>query len=247
MVSTQPIIDLAAIIPTWIECFVEKANYPGWGILRICRLGRLVSAQDYIDAYGIIRDVAIQNKALLIVSAWYGFLALVFFSSVLYFTEKTWEGDSGVVFASIPKGLFATALFLTGEFTLDELSPAGEFFALVACLGTIGMITIPVTVLAAGFIEKIQNENFLKEYLKRESFWERRITVDDGMMKSWGGVADVVCSVEPDEQILKSPKLQVCSPQQSRSRTNTAQDRLSQLEEKIDMILEAVAKSVPIE
>ena len=33
--------------------------------------------------------------------------------------------------------MFATALFLTGEFTLDELSPAGEFFALIACLGTV--------------------------------------------------------------------------------------------------------------
>jgi len=171
VLSLVALIDLLAILPTWVEVMVPAFNCPGFGILRICRLGRLIKAQDYIDAYSVLRDVATQNSALLVVSCWYGFIALVLFSSILYYTEKNWDGDSGVVFASIPKGMFATALFLSGEFTLDELSPAGEFFALVACLGTIGMITIPVSVLAAGFIEKIQDENFRKEYLmhKRQS------------------------------------------------------------------------------
>lgn len=171
VLSLVALVDLLAILPTWVEVIIPAFNCPGFGILRICRLGRLIKAQDYIDAYSVLRDVATQNSALLVVSCWYGFIALVLFSSILYYTEKNWDGDSGVVFASIPKGMFATALFLTGEFTLDELSPAGEFFALVACLGTIGMVTIPVSVLAAGFIEKIQDENFRKEYLmhKRQS------------------------------------------------------------------------------
>merc|ERR1719361_616446 len=103
MFTLVALIDLAAITPTWVELFVPSLNIPGFGILKICRLGRLIKAQDYIDAYSILRDVAKSNSALLVVSCWYGFLALLFFSSVLYYTEKNWDGDSGVVFASIPK------------------------------------------------------------------------------------------------------------------------------------------------
>jgi len=182
MIMLYPLIDLMAILPTWIELFVPAAEVPGFGILRIFRLGRLIKAQDYIDAYAILKDVAYRNSALLIVSSWYGFLALVFFSSVLYYTEKNWDGDSGAVFASIPKGMFATALFLTGEFTLDELSPAGEFFALVACLGTIGIMTVPVTVFAAGFIEAIQDENQRRQYALRSMiFYDDSPGIDETM------------------------------------------------------------------
>ena len=76
-----------------------------------------------------------------------GLLALFVFATILYYTESDWDGDSGVVFSSveIPKGLFATTLILTGEFTLDEFSPLGEFFALLACLGSIGIIAVPAS------------------------------------------------------------------------------------------------------
>jgi len=250
MVSFNAIVDLAAVTPTWVELFVPAFNFPGFGILKICRLGRLIKAQDYIDAYSVLRDVATANSALLVVSCWYGFLALVFFSSVLYYTEKNWDGDSGVVFASIPKGMFATALFLTGEFTLDELSPAGEFFALIACLGTVGMMTIPVTVLAAGFIEKIQNERLRKQYIMY-----RRSSAYMPPSQGRASYARGISFEAPQTDGAETPKTDDIDAEFYRLNhlttklvlVETKVDRLLEMEGKLDKLLNAIYKAVPVE
>lgn len=267
MFTLFALIDLAAIIPTWVEVLVPAINCAGFGILRICRLGRLIKAQDYIDAFGVLKDVVQQNSALLVISCWYGFLALVFFSSILYYTERNWDGDSGVVFASIPKGMFATTLFLTGEFTLDELSPAGEFFSLVACLGTIGMITIPVSVLAAGFIENIQSENLRKKYLlhKRSSaLFSNQNSLHPDMSKSWRNHSFDVGTEADDKTDGRTPKHEsdynspnsqltleklviVESKLDRLLQMESTIERLETVETKIDEISRCIKRAIPIE
>lgn len=197
-------------------------------------------------------EVATANSALLVVSCWYGFLALVFFSSVLYYTEKNWDGDSGVVFASIPKGMFATALFLTGEFTLDELSPAGEFFALIACLGTVGMMTIPVTVLAAGFIEKIQNEKLRKEYIMHRRSSAYMPPTSNGR-PSYRGTS--ITFEAPHTDGAETPKTDDIDAEFYRINhlttklvlLDTKVDRLLEMEAKLDKLLCTIYKAVPVE
>lgn len=65
MISFHAVVDLAAVTPTWVELFVPAFNFPGFGILKICRLGRLIKAQDYIDAYSVLRDVPLSNRKFL--------------------------------------------------------------------------------------------------------------------------------------------------------------------------------------
>ena len=43
----------------------------------------------------------------------YAFLALVFFSTILFYTEKDWSGETASHYASIPQALFRNTFFLS--------------------------------------------------------------------------------------------------------------------------------------
>lgn len=150
------IFDLAAFLPTWIELLPGVEDIASTGFLRVFRLVRLLKAEQYVDAFSILGTVLRDNSVLLIAASWYAFLALIFFSTVLYYTERDWSGETAKYYNSIPQALFPTTLMLTGEFPLSDFSPAGQFFAAILAVTAVAIFAVPTSVLGGGFIKALQ-------------------------------------------------------------------------------------------
>merc|ERR1719229_1951712 len=110
-----------------------------------------------MDAFSILGSVLAENSTLLIASGWYAFLMLVVFSTILYFTEKDWDGETRKYYDSVPQGLFPTILMLTGEYPLSDFSPAGQFFASILAISAVAIFGIPIAVLGGGFVKALQD------------------------------------------------------------------------------------------
>jgi len=153
------VTDLISFLPTWIELLPGVHDIASTGFVRIFRLVRLLKAEKYVDAFSVLGSVLAENATLLVASAWYAFLMLVVFATILYYTEKDWSGETKKYYNSIPQGLFPTILMLTGEFPLSDFSPAGQFFASVLALTAVAIFGIPTAVLGSGFVRALQENS----------------------------------------------------------------------------------------
>jgi len=163
MTTFYAVTDLISFLPTWIELLPGIGDITSTGFVRVFRLIRLLKAEKYVDAFAVLGGVLRENSILLIAAAWYAFLMLVVFATILYYTERNWSGETRKYYNSIPQGLFPTILMLTGEYPLSDFSPAGQFFASILALTAVAIFGIPTAVLGSGFVRALQ-ENQGKEF-----------------------------------------------------------------------------------
>lgn len=113
-----PVVDFLSIAPWWIGLLLGSEAPDFVTALRAFRLIRLLKADKYIQAFGLLGTVLYENGTLLIATSFYAFLTWIFFATAMYYTEVD-NPALGNHFQSILSSLFPTLLMLTGEFPLE--------------------------------------------------------------------------------------------------------------------------------
>lgn len=110
-----------------------------------------------MNAFALLGGVVAENSALLIASAFYATLSLVFSATMLYYTEKENGLESEKYFQSIPEAMFPCVLMLTGEYPISDFSPLGQFIASGIAVIAVAIFAVPTGVLGSGFVKAIQD------------------------------------------------------------------------------------------
>ncbi len=151
IVSPMAIIDLIAIIPSFIGVRAELKILRVIRLLRILKVGRSEKFKESIFHF----NYALRSKSQeLQISTVYTLLLLLISSTLMYLAESSIQPD---LLGSIPRCLWwsVTTVSAVGYGDSIPVTAVGKIIASVTSLMGIGAIAIPTGILAAGFSESI--------------------------------------------------------------------------------------------
>lgn len=141
------IVDLLAILPTYIDLFIPGARYLMLlRVLRVLRIFRVLKLAKYIgEANTLMR--AMRSSARKIAVFIFAVLILVLLlGSLMYMIEGAEHG-----FTSIPKSVYWAIVTLTtvGYGDISPQTPLGQFFASIIMIIGYGIIAVPTAIVTA--------------------------------------------------------------------------------------------------
>ena len=153
-------VDLISILPYWLTflswLFVGGSLTPGSVFL----LFRVMRFEKYTKAFTSFDDVLRDNLDVLAMTGFSALLLWIFFSSLLYLTERdSLDKEMANYYKSVPHSMWITLLNLSGECPLAHYSGFGKII-----LGFIGVFAtaifgVPIGLLGAGFEKLVEDEN----------------------------------------------------------------------------------------
>ena len=117
---------------------------------RILRVFRIIGLDRYIKCYYYLSTVLTKVSSILTAA---GIVALIFWvgcASLFYYAELGAK-DGDVVFESIPESLYFCALFLVGDWQIQDFTPLGAIVCLILSLSGVAIFAVPIGVLFEGF------------------------------------------------------------------------------------------------
>ncbi len=156
--GTQPllIIDLLAIIPFYLGAFFIDLRF--LRVLRLYRFFRLFKLARYSDAMRGFGNVLREKREDLTLALSATAILLVISSSAMYFAERTAQPE---VFSSIPAALWWGIVTLTtvGYGDVYPVTMVGRVLGAVIALLGVGLVALPASILASGFIQEDERTN----------------------------------------------------------------------------------------
>ena len=195
MKEFSALVDLASFLPFWIgysttiDGILTGAirfifpSAPSLGSTTQClRLLRLLKFERYTKAFTTFDDIVRENIDVLAVSGFTATIMWVFFSSVLYFTERdNPDAETASYYSTVPRSMWITLLNLSGESPLSNYSTAGKIVTAMIGLVASGLFGIPIGVLGGGFEELADEEE------------EGEVDDEDEGDDQYEGAADDMC------------------------------------------------------
>ena len=176
--SFLPLVDLLSILPFYIEVALQDdtADLMRWSILRVFRLLRVFRSFAYHNSFLLtieVMYVAIQrSKEALLALAFFEFVIVVLFSTLIYFAERgTWDsalatfvtadGDPSQ-FNSIPASAFFVleTIATVGYGDIVAQSFLGRLFTAPLLLFGLLLIALPSYMLSKNFSEVYNTMNW---------------------------------------------------------------------------------------
>jgi voltage-gated potassium channel len=150
------LIDLFAVLPFYFSWLVPM-DLRSLRVLRLFRLLKLVRYSPALQTLGrVIEDEwrALLGAILIIL------VLLLFASTAVYFLERTAQPDK---FGSVPDAAWWALSTLTtvGYGDIVPVTPLGKLFGGVVMLLGVGMITLPVAIISAGFSQESSRHQFV--------------------------------------------------------------------------------------
>jgi len=166
------LVDLLSFLPFWIgfsstlDGIATAAvrfvfpSAPSLGNSTKClRLLRLLKFERYTTAFRAFDDIIRENIDVLAVTGFTACVLWIFFSSVLYFTERdNLDAETASYYNTVPRAMWVTLLNLSGESPLSNYSTAGKVITGIIGLFASGLFGIPIGVLGGGFEELADDE-----------------------------------------------------------------------------------------
>jgi len=152
-VSPYLLVDLVAILPFFLTAVVDLRVLRTFRLFRFFRLFKFARYSESMRTFG---QVAREKRTDLAVSLFATGVLLTVASSLMYFAERTAQPD---VFTSIPASLWWGVITLTtvGYGDTVPVTIAGKILGgLIAVVG-VGLVALPASILASGFIETAGN------------------------------------------------------------------------------------------
>lgn len=142
------LIDLLAILPSLL-------GLGDFRVLRALRLLRLLKLGRYNAALQLLGRVLRRTQATLLTTLFLVLLALLLTSSVLYYAEDDAQPDR---FSSIPASMWwaIATLTTTGYGDVAPVTAVGRLLAGATTIIGIGLVALPVGILASAFMEEIK-------------------------------------------------------------------------------------------
>jgi voltage-gated potassium channel len=152
-VSLLAIIDLVAILPTFLPMFFPM-DLLVLRFLRTFRLFRLFKMSRYVQSLNTLDDAIIAKKEELLVSMAMIGMLLLFSSSLMYLVEHEAQPDK---FPSIPSALWWGVVTLTsvGYGDTYPITPLGKLLGGFTAFLGVAMFALPTGIFAAGFAEEL--------------------------------------------------------------------------------------------
>ncbi len=145
--SFYGLVDLLAILPTFISPFITGANVLGnVRILRLFRVFRVLKLAPYLIESTIL--VTAMRKSMRKISVFLGMVLIivVMVGSLMYFIE----GQSNEKFSSIPRSMYWAIVTVTtvGYGDITPESPIGQFFSALLMILGYGVLAVPTGIVS---------------------------------------------------------------------------------------------------
>ncbi|CCQ09862.1 Potassium voltage-gated channel subfamily KQT; possible potassium channel, VIC family [Pseudoalteromonas luteoviolacea B = ATCC 29581] len=159
MFTPLAIIDLIAILPTWLMMFFSF----DLRFLRVVRLLRIFKLTRYSRAMQVLLESFKEEKSSLIAAFFIMAVIMVLAACGIYLLEHDVQPDK---FGSIPSSMWWALVTLTtvGYGDVVPITAMGKLFGGVITLLSMGMVAIPTGLLASSFADQLRK--------RREAFQE---------------------------------------------------------------------------
>ena len=150
------IIDLLAVLPWYLQSFVSVDLRS----LRVFRLFRLLKLVRYSPALQTLGRVIAEEYRALLGALLVILILLLFASTAVYFLERDAQPDK---FGSVPAAAWWALATLTtvGYGDVVPITPLGKIVGGIVMLLGVGMIALPVAIIATGFSQESARHQFV--------------------------------------------------------------------------------------
>lgn len=148
-VSPFMIIDMLAILPFFIGAIIDLRFLRALRLFRFLRLLKLARYSESMRLF--IRAIRMKREEL-VISSIVGTILLLISTSLMYFAERSAQPDE---FSSIPATLYWGVVTLTtvGYGDVTPVTPLGKALGMIVAITGIGVVALPASIMASGFIE----------------------------------------------------------------------------------------------
>lgn len=150
MMTPGAIIDLAAVLPSWLGSLVGL----DLRALRALRLLRLLKLMRYSAALNLLADVIARERHALLACLFILGMLIVVAASGAWLAESEAQPDK---FGSIPAAMWWAVVTLTtvGYGDSYPVTPLGQLFGALILVMGVGMAALPAGILATGFADHL--------------------------------------------------------------------------------------------
>ena len=150
------IIDLLAVLPWYLQSFFAM----DLRVLRVLRLFRLLKLVRYSPALQTLGRVIADEYRALLGALLVIMVLLLFASTAIYFLERDAQPDK---FGSVPAAAWWALATLTtvGYGDVVPITPLGKLLGGIVMLLGVGMIALPVAIIATGFSQESARHQFV--------------------------------------------------------------------------------------
>jgi voltage-gated potassium channel len=145
------IIDLLAILPTYLSLFIVGTQYLMIiRALRLLRMFRILKMGNYVKQGRIITSSLKASIPKITVFLYFVILAVIVFGSIMYVVE----GDTNPNFDNIPRSVYWAVVTLTtvGYGDIAPVTPVGQFLASLVMIMGYAVIAVPTGIISAEMV-----------------------------------------------------------------------------------------------
>jgi len=146
-ISFFGIIDLLAILPTYMSLFIVGTRYLSViRILRVLRIFRVLKLGHHVKEAAVLKNALYASRRKILVFLFAVLTLVVIIGSLMYVIEKA---DNG--FTSIPKSIYWAIVTLTtvGYGDISPVTELGQFLAAIVMIMGYSIIAIPTGIVTA--------------------------------------------------------------------------------------------------
>jgi voltage-gated potassium channel len=165
MTSFFGVIDLLAILPTYVSMFIPGSQYLlVIRILRILRIFRVLKLVQYIREIKLLKTALIESRRKITVFLFTILTLVIIFGSLMYLIEGPPNG-----FTSIPKSIYWTIVTLTtvGYGDISPNTAFGQFLASLIMIMGYAIIAVPTGIVTAAMVRQDGTEKVSTQACKQ--------------------------------------------------------------------------------
>ena len=150
------LIDLLAVLPFWLSAFLPMDLM----VLRVLRLVRFLKLGRFSPALTLVGRVIYAERRALMATLVIVLGLLLVSATVIHLAEHQAQPEK---FGTIPEGLWwaVTTMTTVGYGDAVPVTPLGRFIAGIVMLLGLGMLALPVSILATGFAAEAHRREFV--------------------------------------------------------------------------------------
>lgn len=165
MLSPGALIDLIAIIPSFLHAFIGL-DLRVLRMLRLLRILRLFRLTAYTQPAQMIANVFKKRASELALSFILAIFLIIISSCIIYFAEHLYPSAKESKFQSIPETLWwaVVTLTTTGYGDMYPLTALGKTMAGIIMLTGVAFFALPAGIITAGFIDEFRLNRIKKTH-----------------------------------------------------------------------------------
>lgn len=154
------VIDFLAVAPVYFTLLLPVLDLR---ILRLIRLLRLLKIARYSPALSTLGEVIASERRALFGTLLVLFCATIFASAAMHAAEGVAQPEN---FGSIPESMWwaVTTLTTVGYGDVVPITPLGRVIAGITMITGMGILALPVGIVATGFVETIHRRDFVVSF-----------------------------------------------------------------------------------